>query len=109
MHDGARPAVSPDLILRVAHGADLHGAAVPVVPLTETIKEVDGDRIVRTLDRVAPRRSTDATGHPVRICSSAHGIDLRLKARRNGPTKEPCSRPVPSPSMQFQATRATSK
>lgn len=53
VHDGARPLVTPALAARVldaAAGAD--GAAIPVVPVTDTIKRVDaGGRVVETLDR----------------------------------------------------------
>jgi len=51
VHDGARPFVSAELIGRVVEAARLRGAAVPVVPVPDTIKEVDGGRVVRTIDR----------------------------------------------------------
>jgi len=51
VHDGARPAVTADVIRRVAARAASDGAAVPVVPVTETIKELDGDMVARTVDR----------------------------------------------------------
>jgi len=51
VHDGARPAVSADLIRRVAAAAALHGAAIPVLPVAETVKELDGDVVRATLDR----------------------------------------------------------
>lgn len=51
IHDGARPAVQADLIRRIAAAAREHGAAIPVVPVTETIKELDGNIVRRTLDR----------------------------------------------------------
>jgi 2-C-methyl-D-erythritol 4-phosphate cytidylyltransferase/2-C-methyl-D-erythritol 2,4-cyclodiphosphate synthase len=51
VHDGARPAVSPDLIHRVIDAATAKGAAIPVVPVHETIKELAGDIVGRTIDR----------------------------------------------------------
>jgi len=51
VHDGARPLVSPGIITRVLDAAEKKGAAAPVVPLEDTIKEISGDRVVRTLDR----------------------------------------------------------
>jgi 2-C-methyl-D-erythritol 4-phosphate cytidylyltransferase len=80
VHDGARPAVSPDLILRVAVRPTVTGAAVPVVPVTETIKEVDGDRIVRTIDRSGSPRRRRHRASGTR-CSSARGS---IRARRHG-------------------------
>jgi 2-C-methyl-D-erythritol 4-phosphate cytidylyltransferase/2-C-methyl-D-erythritol 2,4-cyclodiphosphate synthase len=51
VHDGARPLVSPELVARVAMAAAEHGAAVPVVPVAETLKRVVDGLIVATVDR----------------------------------------------------------
>jgi len=51
IHDGARPLVKPYLISDVVQCAIKHSAAVPVVPLTDTIKIMDGTTIVSTPDR----------------------------------------------------------
>jgi 2-C-methyl-D-erythritol 4-phosphate cytidylyltransferase/2-C-methyl-D-erythritol 2,4-cyclodiphosphate synthase len=51
VHDGARPLVSPTLVESVVLAAAEHGAAIPVLPIAETIKRVDGDRVLRTIDR----------------------------------------------------------
>ena len=53
VHDGARPAVSTALITAVVEAAAEHGAAIPVVPVSETLKRIDGDRIAATVDRSA--------------------------------------------------------
>jgi 2-C-methyl-D-erythritol 4-phosphate cytidylyltransferase/2-C-methyl-D-erythritol 4-phosphate cytidylyltransferase/2-C-methyl-D-erythritol 2,4-cyclodiphosphate synthase len=42
IHDGARPWVDGDLIERIIGAVLRHGAAIPLVPLTETPKETDG-------------------------------------------------------------------
>ncbi len=51
IHDGARPVASVELVRRVAEAAARYGAAVPVLPIAETVKRVDGDRVVETVDR----------------------------------------------------------
>jgi 2-C-methyl-D-erythritol 4-phosphate cytidylyltransferase / 2-C-methyl-D-erythritol 2,4-cyclodiphosphate synthase len=51
VHDGARPAVRMDLITRVVEATADHGAAVPVVPIVETLKRVRGDLVGETVDR----------------------------------------------------------
>jgi 2-C-methyl-D-erythritol 4-phosphate cytidylyltransferase/2-C-methyl-D-erythritol 2,4-cyclodiphosphate synthase len=51
IHDGARPLVSGTLVGEVARAAAEHGAAVPVLPLVETVKRIDGDLIGETVDR----------------------------------------------------------
>jgi 2-C-methyl-D-erythritol 4-phosphate cytidylyltransferase/2-C-methyl-D-erythritol 2,4-cyclodiphosphate synthase len=51
IHDGARPFVSADVIARAVVAAERHGAAVPGLPVTDTIKQIDGDMIVASPDR----------------------------------------------------------
>jgi 2-C-methyl-D-erythritol 4-phosphate cytidylyltransferase/2-C-methyl-D-erythritol 2,4-cyclodiphosphate synthase len=51
VHDGARPLVSPELVARVAAAAAEHGAAIPVVPVVETLKRVVDGQIAATVDR----------------------------------------------------------
>src|SRR6266436_1593106 len=42
IHDAARPFVSPALISRAIHAASATGAAIPAIPVSDTIKLVDG-------------------------------------------------------------------
>jgi 2-C-methyl-D-erythritol 4-phosphate cytidylyltransferase/2-C-methyl-D-erythritol 2,4-cyclodiphosphate synthase len=51
VHDAARPLASPGLVRAVAEATARHGAAIPVVPITETLKRLDGDRVGVTVDR----------------------------------------------------------
>jgi len=52
VHDGGRPLVRPGMIARALEAARETGAAVPVLPLADTIKEIDEKgAITRTLDR----------------------------------------------------------
>ena len=51
IHDGARPFVSYDLIYRVIQKAQEKGAAIPVLPLRDTVKEVEKNHVIRTLER----------------------------------------------------------
>ena len=51
VHDGARPLVSTRLVDAVAHAAAEHGAAIPVLPVIETLKRVEGDVVTATVDR----------------------------------------------------------
>jgi len=51
VHDGARPLVSGSLIGSVANATALHGAAIPVVPVAETVKRVAGELVAETVDR----------------------------------------------------------
>jgi 2-C-methyl-D-erythritol 4-phosphate cytidylyltransferase / 2-C-methyl-D-erythritol 2,4-cyclodiphosphate synthase len=52
IHDAARPFVSDALIGRAIAAGKQHGAAVPAVAITDTVKKIDdGAMIVETLDR----------------------------------------------------------
>ncbi len=42
VHDGVRPLVSVDVIGRCFLAAEEHGAAIPVVPISSSVREVDG-------------------------------------------------------------------
>ncbi len=50
-HDAARPLATPGLFDEVAVAARARGAVIAAAPVTDTIKEVDGDWIVRTIPR----------------------------------------------------------
>jgi 2-C-methyl-D-erythritol 4-phosphate cytidylyltransferase / 2-C-methyl-D-erythritol 2,4-cyclodiphosphate synthase len=51
VHDGARPLVSTTLVEAVILATARHGAAIPVLPVTETLKRVEGDVVAGTVDR----------------------------------------------------------
>jgi 2-C-methyl-D-erythritol 4-phosphate cytidylyltransferase len=62
VHDAARPLVSGELIRNVIQGARNFGAAVPVVPVPDTLKEVFQEKIQATLDRTRYYRSQTPQG-----------------------------------------------
>jgi 2-C-methyl-D-erythritol 4-phosphate cytidylyltransferase len=51
VHDAARPLVSVEVVEAVVRAAREHGAAIPVVPVADTIKEIAGGRVATTVDR----------------------------------------------------------
>ena len=52
VHDAARPLVQPETVHAVFEAARIHGAAIPVVPMDDTVKSVDRNgRVKKTLDR----------------------------------------------------------
>jgi 2-C-methyl-D-erythritol 4-phosphate cytidylyltransferase/2-C-methyl-D-erythritol 2,4-cyclodiphosphate synthase len=75
IHDGARPFASRELIARAIEAALCHGAAVPATPMTDTVKQIDGNsRIIATPERASLR----AVQTP-----QAFRFDLILEAHRN--------------------------
>ena len=56
VHDAARPFASADLIVRAIEAARKTGAAIPALPVTDTVKRVDSGGIIEaTLDRKSIR------------------------------------------------------
>ncbi len=56
IHDAARPFASPDLLSRAITAAQKTGAAIPALPVTDTVKTVDSlGRVDKTLDRAMLR------------------------------------------------------
>ena len=55
IHDGARPLATPELIAKVVEAAAETGAALPALPMRDTVKRADGARVAQTIDR-APLR-----------------------------------------------------
>jgi len=53
VHDGARPFVSAFLIKNIMAETEKHGAAVPVLPVTDTLMLTDGNSITKKADRSA--------------------------------------------------------
>jgi 2-C-methyl-D-erythritol 2,4-cyclodiphosphate synthase/2-C-methyl-D-erythritol 4-phosphate cytidylyltransferase len=51
IHDGARPLAEPDLFDRCARAAAEHGAVIAAIPVADTLKRVEDQVIVGTVDR----------------------------------------------------------
>jgi 2-C-methyl-D-erythritol 4-phosphate cytidylyltransferase len=51
VHDAARPLVTADLVRRCIDGLAGYDGAIAAAPVTDTIKEVEGERVISTPDR----------------------------------------------------------
>jgi 2-C-methyl-D-erythritol 4-phosphate cytidylyltransferase len=51
VHDAARPLITTDLVLGVIEALGNHDAAIAAAPVADTIKEVDGEDVRRTVPR----------------------------------------------------------
>ncbi len=73
IHDGARCLVEPELLARCAAAVDRGGAVIAATPVTDTIKQVDGDRtITATPDRSQLWAAQTPQGFPVAQLRAAH-------------------------------------
>ena len=57
VHDGVRPFVTVEEIEATVAAAQTDGAAILVAPVTDTIKQIDDGRVLKTLDRGGLRRA----------------------------------------------------
>jgi 2-C-methyl-D-erythritol 4-phosphate cytidylyltransferase len=51
IHDAARPLITSSLVKNVLRKATDRGSAVPILPISETVKEIEGDAVLKTLPR----------------------------------------------------------
>jgi 2-C-methyl-D-erythritol 4-phosphate cytidylyltransferase / 2-C-methyl-D-erythritol 2,4-cyclodiphosphate synthase len=72
IHDGARPFPDLALVDRVIDGLDRAPAAVPCLPLSDTIKRVEGRVIQETIDRSALWRAQTPQGFHFDAILAAH-------------------------------------
>lgn len=71
VHDGARPLVRAELISRIIAVAGIDGAAVPVLPLEDTLKEAREGRVARTVDRTFLARAQTPQGFRFEVLKKA--------------------------------------
>lgn len=72
IHDAARPFVSAALIDRVVSAAAGSGAALPVLPVVDTIKRTGAGRVLETLDREVLGRAQTPQGFEAGLIRRLH-------------------------------------
>ena len=72
VHDGARPLVPGELIRSVLRGARACGAAVPACEMADTLKRVEGDRVMETVPRQGLVRAQTPQGFRLDLLRRAH-------------------------------------
>ena len=72
VHDAARPLVSSEIIAAVAVAAAETGAALPVLPLVDTVKRVRDSRVEATLDRSELYAAQTPQGFRVSVLTRAY-------------------------------------
>jgi 2-C-methyl-D-erythritol 4-phosphate cytidylyltransferase/2-C-methyl-D-erythritol 2,4-cyclodiphosphate synthase len=72
VHDGARPFPDQQLVDRVLDGLDKAAAAIPCLPLRDTIKRCEGGTIRETIDRSALWRAQTPQGFHFDAILAAH-------------------------------------
>jgi 2-C-methyl-D-erythritol 4-phosphate cytidylyltransferase len=78
IHDGVRPFVRPSLITACLAGVQATGACIPVIPATDTLKQVGPNGvIVQTLDRGAIRLAQTPQTFFIGLIRRAHQSALQ--------------------------------
>jgi 2-C-methyl-D-erythritol 4-phosphate cytidylyltransferase/2-C-methyl-D-erythritol 2,4-cyclodiphosphate synthase len=78
IHDGARPLVSTALVSAIAQAAAEHGAALPILPIVDTVKRVDGylegGEVGATVDRAGLAAAQTPQGVRRELLARAYAI-----------------------------------
>lgn len=96
IHDGARPFVNSDRITAVTRAASQSGAAILAVPVKDTIKQVSGKKIEKTLDRSSLWAAQTPQAFRLSIIMAAHraGKVMNLEATDDAALVELSGHPV---------------
>ena len=97
IHDGARPLVTPALVSAVAVAAAAHGAAIPVLPVTDTLKRLVDGRVGPTVDRsdlVAAQTPQGVRASLLRLAMAAFPADGPRRFTDEAALLEACTIPV---------------
>jgi 2-C-methyl-D-erythritol 4-phosphate cytidylyltransferase/2-C-methyl-D-erythritol 2,4-cyclodiphosphate synthase len=73
VHDAARPLVSGALIARVVEGVQQHGAVIPVLPVVDALKRVEGVHISGSAERAGLFRAQTPQGARRDLLAAAAG------------------------------------
>jgi 2-C-methyl-D-erythritol 4-phosphate cytidylyltransferase len=79
IHDAVRPFVSMEVVVACIEGARRYGAAIAAVPLEDTLKRADGDRVRATVDRRGLWRAQTPQAFRIELLREAHA-----RARETG-------------------------
>jgi 2-C-methyl-D-erythritol 4-phosphate cytidylyltransferase/2-C-methyl-D-erythritol 2,4-cyclodiphosphate synthase len=97
VHDAVRPFVSADLLSRCVEAAREHGAAVPVVPVRDTVKEWDGQgKTLATVDRSRLFRAQTPQAFRAGVLKAAYekAADAKLRGTDDASLVEAAGFPV---------------
>lgn len=94
VHDAARPFASPGLAERVARSASHGRAVVPALAIRDTLKEVDGSRVVKTHARETFVLVQTPQGFPTEVLAEVHEEGGDVDATDDAALCERCGVPV---------------
>lgn len=84
IHDGARPFIDEGLVDRVLDALDHHAAAIPAIPVSDTLKRCDNGRIAATVPRDDLWRAQTPQGFRFAEILAAHRAVAAHRALADG-------------------------
>jgi len=72
IHDAARPFISPKHIEDIIRAAADHGAVIPTLPVSDTIKLINDNKIIKTVDRHTLARAQTPQAFRYKLIFMAH-------------------------------------
>lgn len=94
VHDGARPLVTPAMVERVVEETRRSGAVVPVVPVTDSLRQVAADRSSRQVERSVIRAVQTPQGFDARLLLAAYHGGYRPEFTDDASVVEAYGKPV---------------
>jgi 2-C-methyl-D-erythritol 4-phosphate cytidylyltransferase len=88
IHDAARPFTPHSVIRRCVEALDDDVAVITAVGMADTVKEVDGARVTRTIDRSTLVRVQTPQGFPRAMLRAMYAGDATSKGTSAAPTDE---------------------
>lgn len=94
VHDGARPLVTPAMVERVVEETRRSGAVVPVVPVTDSLRQVAADGSSRQVERSVIRAVQTPQGFDARLLLAAYDGGYRPEFTDDASVVEAYGKPV---------------
>ncbi|HRY98244.1 MAG TPA: 2-C-methyl-D-erythritol 4-phosphate cytidylyltransferase [Bacteroidales bacterium] len=94
VHDAARPLLGQELIARCYHMAEKHGAVVPVVLPSESLRQVDAKGLNRSVDRSSYRMVQTPQCFRVPLLKSAYLQDYNPRFTDDASVVEALGEPI---------------
>lgn len=94
VHDGARPLVTPAMVERIVEETRRSGAVVPVVPVTDSLRQVAADGSSRQVERSVIRAVQTPQGFDARLLLAAYDGGYRPEFTDDASVVEAYGKPV---------------
>ena len=72
IHDAVRPFIAPEVVSKIINQLDVHQAVIAASPVTDSLKKVNNNKIVHSLDRNQHYHAQTPQGFDFKTILKAH-------------------------------------